>query len=322
MLTNNKRYEKMTAEEAVQLESLRGIIGASSLPSRKLDENLLLGTFNIRAFGAKKRAAFAINALADICSCFDVLAIQELRSNLGDLSRMLAVMGPYWKVIFSDPAGKDSRPGNDERLAYIYDSRVVRFTGMAAELLVTDDFLGAAGVPKTDMSVPWRSPYMVSFRAGNFDFMLLTVHIQWNDSGGIAARSKEIAMITNWVGDLQAENKLYDPDVFVLGDFNIPGHKSATFKALEARGLTVPTKLRTFKTNLKQDAHYDQIAYYAENTECEIGAAGTINFYDAFFSAGMAKADYDAMTFQLSDHLPLWMEILLVETDLQQFLKQ
>jgi len=322
MLTNNKRYEKMTTEEAQQVEALRGIINSSSLPSRRLDENLLLGTFNIRAFGAKRRAAFAINALAEICSCFDVLAIQELRGNLGDLSRLLAVMGPYWKVIFNDPAGRDSRPGNDERLAYIYDGRVVKFTGMAAELLVTDDFLGPAGVPKTDMSVPWRSPYMVSFRAGNFDFMLLTVHIQWNDSGGIAARAKEIEMISDWVGDLQDDAKLYDPDIFVLGDFNIPGFKSATFKALEARGLKVPAKLRNFKTNLKQDAHYDQIAYFEENTDCEIGAAGTINYYDAFFRASMPQAEYEAMTFQLSDHLPLWMEIELKETDFDQFIKQ
>lgn len=322
MLTNNKRYEKMTAEEAQQVEALRGLIKASALPSRKLDENLLLGTFNIRAFGAKRRSAFAINALAELCSCFDVLAIQELRSNLGDLSRMLAVMGPYWKVIFNDPAGKDSRPGNDERLAFIYDSRVVRFTGLAAELLITDDFLGTAGVAKVDMSVPWRPPYMVSFRAGNFDFMLLTVHIQWNTSGGITARAKEIEMITNWVADLQGEAKLYDPDLFVLGDFNIPGFKSAAFKALEAHGLKVPLKLRDFKTNLKQDAHYDQIAYFEENTDCEIGGAGTINYYDAFFRANMPQTEYDAMTFQLSDHLPLWMEVVLKETDLDQFIKQ
>lgn len=68
-------------------------------------------------------------------------------------------------------------------------------------MLVPDDFLGSAGVPKTTMSVPWRPPFMVSFRAGKSDFMLLTVHVQWNPKGGIAARSKEIEMITKWAGD-------------------------------------------------------------------------------------------------------------------------
>lgn len=320
-MLNRKRYESMTAAEAASLEKLRELITASTLPSRQLDENLLLATFNIREFGARRRQNFAINALAEICACFDIVAIQELRRNLGDLNRMLAVMGPYWKVVFTDPSGAEKKPGNDERLAYIYDSRVVRFTGLAAELLVTDDFLGTAGVPKTDMSVPWRTPYVVSFRAGTFDFTLLTVHIQWNESGGIAARTKEIEMITSWVADQRSTAQIYDPDIFVLGDFNIPSLGSATFKALEKFGLRVPAKLRTIKTNLKQDAHYDQIAFFEENTECEVGAAGVLNFEPAYFGSSLSAKERDAMTYQLSDHLPLWAEVRLRATSLDPFIR-
>lgn len=321
-MVNKKRYEKMTKSEGKKLKKLREIINEAKIPPKQLDKNLLIATFNIREFGAKKRENFAINALAEICSNFDVIAIQELRSNLGDLKRMLAVMGPYWKVVFNDPAGAPKDKGNDERFAYIYDNRVMRFTGMAAELLISDDFLGTAGVPKTDMSVPWRTPYMISLRAGTFDFMLLTVHIQWNSKGGIKARTKEIEMITKWVGKRHNDAKLYDPDIFVLGDFNIPGLKSKTFKALQQHGLTVPNKLRQFKTNLKKDAHYDQIAYYAENTDCEIGKAGVIDFYPAFFTKSMSESKYDKMTYQLSDHMPLWAEFKINETGLDQFIKQ
>lgn len=321
-MINKKTYEKMTKTEGEKLKKLRQIIKEAKIPPKQLDKNLLIATFNIREFGAEKRENFAINALAEICSNFDVIAIQELRSNLGDLKRMLAVMGPYWKVVFNDPAGDPKHPGNDERFAYIYDSRVMRFTGMAAELLISDDFLGSAGVPKADMSVPWRTPFMVSFRAGTFDFMLLTVHIQWNKKGGIKARAKEIEMITNWVGKRHNDAKLYDPDIFVLGDFNIPGLKSKTFKALQQYGLTVPNKLRQFKTNLKKDAHYDQIAYYAENTDCEINKAGVIDFYSAFFNKSMSESKYEKMTFQLSDHMPLWVEFNIKETGLDQFIRQ
>ena len=321
-MINKKRYEKMTKSEGEKLKKLRDIINEAKIPSKQLDKNLLIATFNIREFGARKRENFAINALAEICSNFDVIAIQELRSNLGDLKRLLAVMGPYWKVVFNDPAGFPKDKGNDERFAYIYDSRVMRFTGMAAELLITDDFLGKAGVPATDMSVPWRPPYMVSLRAGTFDFMLLTVHIQWNTRGGIKARAKEIEMITRWVGKRHDDAKLYDPDIFVLGDFNIPGLKSKTFKALQEHGLTVPNKLRQFKTNLKKDAHYDQIAYYAQNTDCEVSKAGVIDFYPAFFRKSMSNSQYEKMTYQLSDHMPLWVEFKIKETDLDQFIKQ
>ncbi len=313
------QYKTMSADEAKKIEKLREIIKSADIPPKKLDQNLLIATFNIREFGAKRRNNYAINALAEICSNFDVIAVQELRQDLKDLKRMLEVMGPYWKVIFNDPAGQPKRPGNDERLAFVYDNRVMRFTGMAAELFITDDFLGEAGVPKTDMSVPWRPPYMVSFNAGSFDFVLITVHIQWNSKGGIKARAKEIEMITKWIGDRKKESKLDDPDIFVLGDFNIPGLSSEAFKALEKHGLTIPAKIQTIKTNLKQDAHYDQIAYYQENTECVIGKAGVINYYDAFFSPNMPKTEYDAMTYQLSDHLPLWAEFEIMETNLDQF---
>ena len=321
-MINKQNYESMTPKEANQVKKLREIIKELKIPAKQLDKNLLIATFNIREFGAKARKGFAINSLAEICSQYDIIAIQELRSDLTDLYRLIKVLGPYWKVIFNDPAGETLNPGNDERLAYLYDSRVVRFTGMAAELLISDDFLGRAGVPETNASVPWRTPFMASFRAGTFDFMLLTVHIQWNQKGGINARSKEIEMIVRWVGDRKDNAKLYDPDIFVLGDFNIPGLRSKTFKALEKHGLKVPNKLRKFKTNLKQNAHYDQIAYFEENTDCDIGKAGVLNFYDAFFNPDMSKSLYSKMTYQLSDHLPLWVEFQVHETDLDQFIKQ
>jgi len=317
----NKKYEKMTQGEAKKVEKLREIIRQTNIPPKMLDKNLLIATFNIREFGAKRRQGYAINALAEICSCFDVIAVQELRQNLGDLKRLLEVMGPYWKVIFNDPAGEPRNPGNDERFAYIYDNRVMRFTGMAAELLVTDDFLGQAGAPKNSLSVPWRTPFMASFRAGDFDFMLLTVHIQWNKKGGIEARTKEIEMITRWIGRRQKEMKLYDPDIFVLGDFNIPGLKSKAFKALEEHGLTVPKALRRFKTNLKKTSHYDQIAYYSQNTDCQVGQAGVIEFSPAFFAPDMSDSEYEKMTYQVSDHMPLWSEFRIKETGLDQFIR-
>jgi len=321
-MVNKKSYEKMTRKQGEQVKALRKIIRRAKIPPKKLDQNLLLATFNIKHFGAKRREGYAINALAEMCSSFDVVAIQELKSKLGDLKRLLGVLGPYWKVVFNDPAGESGDKGNDERFAYLYDSRSVRFTGMAAELLIADDFLGAKGVATTDMSVPWRTPYMASFRAGSFDFMLLTVHIQWNKGGGIGARAKEIEMITRWVGKRKNDAKLYDPDIFVLGDFNIPGLKSKAFKALEKHGLTVPQELRSFRTNLKKDAHYDQIAYYKENTNCEILRAGVIDFYKVFFRKTMSDSAHSKMELQISDHLPLWMEVGVKETDLDQFIRQ
>lgn len=317
----NLNFEDMSTAESKKILKLRETIKAAKIPPKKTDDNLLVCTFNIREFGAKKRKSVSINALAEICSRFDIIAIQELRSDLHDLKRLMKALGPFWRCIFNDPAGAEKNKGNDERLAYIYDNRVVRFTGMAAELLISDDFF-SKGKPNPNASVPWRTPYLASFKSGMFDFMLLTVHIQWNTKGGISARSKEIEMISNWVEDRRKNQKLFDPDIFVLGDFNIPTLGSSTFKALKKHGLTVPKALQNIKTNLKQDAHYDQIAYYKQNTDCTIGKAGNLNFYDAFFSPTMAKKKYDAMTFEISDHLPLWVEFKINEKGPDQLIQQ
>jgi len=319
-MLNRQKYERMMRAEGKRLKKLRKIID-KTIPSARVDENLLLATFNIREFGAKRRDNFAINALAEICSCFDIIALQELRSNLGDLRRVLKVMGPYWKVLFNDPAGKPRDKGNDERFGFIYDSRVVRFTGMAAELLITDEFLRTGG-KASGQPITWRTPYMASFRAGFFDFVLATVHIQWNQGGGIKMRRQEIERVSRWISERRKDTKLYDPDIFVLGDFNIPSVRSSTYKALVKFGLTIPAKLVNIKTNLKQNATYDQIAYYKDNQRCEVLQAGTLNFFDAFFSKRMGKTRYDKMTYQLSDHLPLWVELNLKPTDLDQFIKQ
>ncbi len=315
-MINPKNYLKgMTVAQAKQLKKLRATIEKTKLPPRNVDQNLLIATFNIREFGEKPRESFAINALAEIISSFDIVAIQELRSNLSDLKRLMDVLGPYWKVIFNDPAGAKKNKGNDERLAYIYDGRILKFTGMAAELLISDYFFGN----DDGRTVPWRTPYMVSFRAGTFDFMMLTVHIQWNKKGGIKARTKEIAMIAKWIKERSDKSKLYDQDIFILGDFNIPSLGSQTFKALIDNGLEIPEELHEIKTNLKKSKHYDQIAYFKENTNCSIISAGIIDFYDTFFK-GLTD-DYDDMTYQISDHLPLYAEIRINETDLDQMIK-
>lgn len=43
----------------------------------------------------------------------------------------MSILGPYWKVVFSDYSADPG--GNRERVAYLYDGRSVVFTGLAAE---------------------------------------------------------------------------------------------------------------------------------------------------------------------------------------------
>jgi hypothetical protein len=81
---------------------------------RLLDTNLLVATWNVRAFGGmsdtwargekdspKRNLADAL-AIATILSRFDVVAVQEARSNLRALRHVLKALGPEWGLILTD----------------------------------------------------------------------------------------------------------------------------------------------------------------------------------------------------------------------------
>ena len=136
---------------------------------------------------------------------------------------------------------------------------------------------------------------------------------------------------------------------FALGDFNIVGKGHATMAALETNGFTIPDAIKELPgSNVKQDKYYDQIAYWDEDepneqsaTDVEIGRAGVFDFFDVVFRNGdddpnnedaetykphmeaqQAKARAanpnasskpwkytDWRTYQMSDHLPMWVEL-------------
>ena len=69
----------------------------SKLPSKKLEKNILISTWNIRAFGditrkaissgsdSPKRDFHSLLCIAEIIKRFDVIAIQEIKANIKPL---------------------------------------------------------------------------------------------------------------------------------------------------------------------------------------------------------------------------------------------
>jgi len=90
-----------------------------------------------------------------------------------------------------------------------------------------------------------------------------------------------------------------------------------------------------FASNMNRNKFYDQIAFYSKKNELELGKsknnAGVFNFYDSVFREADWKSYYDSSTikpkwgaddakrktyfakkwrtWQMSDHLPLWVEL-------------
>src|SRR4051812_8732205 len=87
----------------------------------------------------------------------------------------------------------------------------------------------------------WRSPYVASFKSGNYDFLAFTTHVRWGDSD--AARLRELQGLANWVAAKAAEKHAEDHDIIVMGDFNIPSRQDPMFVAITSAGLRLPKAL-------------------------------------------------------------------------------
>jgi hypothetical protein len=115
----------------------------------------------------------------------------------------------------------------------------------------------------------------------------------------------------------------------LLGDFNIFSQNDLTMQALVDAGFTVPPELQPLPgSNLDQSKHYDQIAFLASPERFgTTGRAGVFDFYKSVFpkdahetyaalmpekykTAANQKRYYnDWRTYQMSDHLLLWVEL-------------
>jgi endonuclease/exonuclease/phosphatase family metal-dependent hydrolase len=294
-------HGKVSAQIAKGLKILRERIAAAKIPSSKLDETLNIATWNIREFGKKARSEAAIHYIAEILGQFDLISIAELRDNLGDLEKVMEILGPYWRAIYDDALEDDG--GNNERIGFIYDKRAVAFTGFAATANAPRTKEGNLYLPKFDW---WREPFMASFSAGSFDFVLLAAHAQWGTSAG---RLAELQSLAEWVDLKRQEKTCVDKDFIVVGDFNI--ETPAQLAALTSKGLQMPTKLmgKTYGTNLAQDKRYDQILHYPGYPQSFTNEAGVVDFFSGGTKDLFADLDKTGFTYQLSDHLPLWMQI-------------
>ena len=82
--------------------------------AKELDRNLLVGSWNLRAFGgltkkwqsaaddSPKRDLADVLAIATVLSRFDVVAVQEVRSDLRALRHLLKALGPDWGFTLTD----------------------------------------------------------------------------------------------------------------------------------------------------------------------------------------------------------------------------
>ncbi|MFI5541640.1 MULTISPECIES: hypothetical protein [unclassified Nocardia] len=129
-----------------QQASQLGAAVAATIPAGTAD-NLLIGSWNLRMFGnlsrtwqatstdSPKRDWRAVTFIAEVISRLDVIALQEVHRNTTALTFLLEQLGQHWHVIASDAAEGDAGK-NDERLAFVYNSRRVQPSGLVGEIVL------------------------------------------------------------------------------------------------------------------------------------------------------------------------------------------
>jgi endonuclease/exonuclease/phosphatase family metal-dependent hydrolase len=290
-----------------------------AIPAKTVDPTLLLATWNIREFGGNKsggREAEPLYYIAEIISRFDIVAVQEVRDNLDALDELMSILGPWWKYLVSDVTF--GAQGNNERHAYIYDTRKITFGGMAGELV--PEMKKEADVLSSDFAFS-RTPYVAGFKAGWFKFTLCTQHFYYGqDKADDPQRVREAKMIVKLLKKRMESKDSWAANSVLLGDFNIFSIKDETFQAIEKEMFQIPAKLKGTYSNANQDKPFDQIAFLAREIEKQLGLAraGTFPFFNyvyrdsdwQVYQPNITEAKYKQWrTFKMSDHLPLWVEL-------------
>jgi len=297
------------------------------IPQKTATDTLLLATWNIRAFGDNRRTE-SLHYIAEIISRFDLVAVQEVSNNMAGLEKVVALLGSNWDYIVTDST--EGVAGGGERMAFVYDKCKVFFRKMAGKIVLPESKL-------IDKEKKWqfaRTPFTVAFQAGWFRFILTTVHVYYGkNTAEDVRRVQEINAIADF---LKQRAKKEGENYILLGDFNIFKHSDSTMKALEKHGFYIPAALREHPSDIGKTKYYDQIAFklkieqnmtvFAEGKQ----RAGAFDFTESVYTAQdldvyrkyfdeknsgkteKAIATYymsNWRTFEMSDHLPLWIEL-------------
>ena len=183
---NDPDYPNKHAWISARLLTLRHDLNETITKDRQ-PNSLIIGSWNIRAFDdGISRMDESYHYIAEIIDHFDICAIQEVKSNLAPLRRLLRLLGPNWDFFVSDVS--THKGGNNERMAFVYNTNRVFFRNLIGEIvLAKEDLIAGEQVA--------QSPFFVSFQAGWFKFSLCSAHIIYGDD--LKLRAEEIRIIAD-----------------------------------------------------------------------------------------------------------------------------
>lgn len=321
------------------LLSLRA--GLDDQVARKVaDRNLIVASWNIKEFGhTKQRLPEAYFYMAEIINRFDLVAVQEVKSGLEDFYILMRLLGDDWAYQINDIT--EGRAGNAERSAYLYNKKRVELAGLAAEIVLWDKLTENASIKQLK-----RTPYMTGFNAGWKQFAMINLHLHpGDDQDDIAYRREEVELLLKALSEKIRLGRIWNENLILAGDFNFfggPTKDDATIQFIYDQGFKEVESLIGIDTNASMTDVYDRLFITSNDYFClgetEAGQerGGVFNPFEYVYR------EEDLLTYkpymlddytgskdlevednleayykhpwrknQLSDHFPIWFELII-----------
>lgn len=302
-------------DPAVEIRALRKYFADDprrAIPDKRADR-VLLATWNIANLGIQQRREQDHRVLAEIISWFDIVAVQEVHTNLEGLLGIAEHLPSSYQWLYSDTGG------NDERLAFVYDGKKLTLSDEIGEVAPSPNDYRAITLPGVTTAFTGfdRTPYLATFAMGDFMFSLVTAHLFFGSDrpADIERRSLEAAAVAWWTNRRHKNKYAPTKDVLALGDLNLPklDKNDPIYRALTRKGLRPPDHSTIIGSNLNSDMHYDQIMFFPGDTAANFtGTGGVVDFDGAVFRDLWDEGDvakFQAyIRYYLSDHRPYWAE--------------
>jgi len=257
-------------------------------------DRLKIASWNIRDFSDDRCNDEELQKICSILEQYDFIAIMELidENVLIRTQNMLADMGRDYDYQISDKVGRS--PSSMEIYAFLYDMDKV-YVVKPGQLYPDpeDKFI--------------REPYYATFRAGEFDFTIIVVHVIYNEPvGPCRAEIQELATVFQSIQDADP----FEQDVLLVGDFNKEPNDGLAYSGLFGIDsleylFDLPLKTMIWDSNL-----YDNI-FFQSMYVTEFTGRKEINYFDETMFAN----DDDIANLMVSDHRPVWAEFKTNEDD-------
>ena len=271
-------------------------------------DTIRIATFNIKTFGEKKsstrveQGVDVMGTIAQIVSNFDLVAIQEVRSQDGvpiqRLVDLLNASGGSYTATVSEPIGGKFYK---ESYAYVWDSSRIKIIQNSA-YVVHDQYERMSREP---MVASFQTRVPTTDGRQPFRFTLINAH---TDPDEVSAQ--DIANEINVLDDVyvrvrEYENKMSGEDDFILlGDLNV---STASLQEL-AMIPNLYSVAGNIPTNTRKSATYDHILIDRANTNEHI--QGRFGVVDYERDLGLTREQ----ALLISDHIPVWAEFSAYET--------